>query len=278
MLGIDALVLRGVWKDLPLSKQTFTSLKPEVGTIGQLGKLIRLFQDKGIKVLLEISLAGIDPRHIFCRPTSERTVKEQDQLARHGQLPTREQYLLGDLTTDVVLNQQRENFLSNLTQLINYWNKHGLAGLVVSDFEQLFDFKKTAIMGEQTKAVLKRIYTIVKMVSDQFLWIGMAHMLSPEQIRTQNPSHDPLFDYLGTYDFSLLGKDHAVKTKAPKVKFTPHQYVKLARSYIDHRRGLHALSSHLAGRIISRWASDYAYHSEAARVCFFCSCFTPDQV
>ncbi len=252
-LGIDAIVLQDIFVDEKKIHEPFIKTKEFLGTKDDLSLAIKHLHKHGFKILIELSFDILRHNYLWLQ-NAENAATD---------FSTREFYLLKDLTSELSINSQ-QTLITNLIKIFNLWQSIGINGFVIKNFEYLGDVNKQEILNKRTLNLLNELYSRIKTINKDFLWIGLSEHLPYHNINHLTQFPLKIFDKIMSYKMSTIGINK--KTQNDYLgTFTPKKLVKSLKQIINNDNAILIFGAPYSGRIISRWGDDLSYWKESSK-------------
>lgn len=249
LLNVNTLILSDIFDEDP-HHLPFSRLKPEIGSLENLKKLIKHCNKEGLKVMFELPLSVLSHNYLcFKKAVSMATNYD-----------TRELYLYEELTKELSLNSE-QTLLTNLLSIITFWLSTGINGFVLRDFEYLGNLNQKTPLSQTTIKILKDLYLRVKSVNKNCLWIGLSHHVRSKLLLSFTTSSQKLFDEVICQSIAYLKPTSHYQNQP--IKFKNKHLVKSLKHVINHPNSHVMFSTAYQGRLVSRWGDDLSFWKEA---------------
>lgn len=273
-LNVDALILQDLLSsENDNSKQNFTSIPKEIGTIDDFKNLVAKAKQKNLKIFIEMNLGSIKETHKWFKDSEKHLEKNlvsfrkshiEIQGASKLNNNNNKYYSINEKTQEINLNWNSSIVPESFIKVIKYWNELGINGFVFKNFEFINYSLPRELMSEDTLFELRKFYTSIKEINDKIFVIAKSTLVDYKIVDKYTSGITKIFDYFMCSQISLLGTHKKHKNDLIG-KFYPHKLNKIISFLATKSANIIAFGNELSGRINSRWGDERQYNAEAAK-------------
>ena len=274
-LGVKNIIVQDVISVDNVEEQnsSFVNVASDIGTLTDFDTLVENAKQSDINIFIELNIGSISENSDIFNPAADSSnadftemIKFHDDKANENFKFNKKKgkyYEVDEKTHLIQLDWENQSVKDHYKAVANFWNKRGIAGIVLKNFEGLRDNQDQENLSEPAILELRKLFRSIKDVNEELLIIGSTNTLNPEGLSNLTNGSSKVFDFVKYSGVSMLGTHK--KFGLDKVgKFKPKNLFKI----IDHIQDpsiILSLDSRFVGRYISRWVEGTQFINKASK-------------